>query len=328
MKFRDYYEVLGVDRDAGEDEIRKAFRKLARKHHPDVAADKAAAEEKFKEINEAYEVLGNSEKRAKYDALGRNWRHMGEFDPSGFPGGAGAGWQGAPAGGGFEFHFEGSGFSDFFENLFGGRARRGADPFGAGGWGGAARGDRGPLPGQDLEADILVSLHEAVHGSERTLTLKVPGAPGEAPRTRKVRFRIPSGVVEGQRIRLAGFGGPGRRGGRAGDLYLEVRLERHPDFRVRGHDLYYDLPLAPWEAVLGAVVPVRSLHGEVRLRIPPGTAAGTSLRVRGKGLPTGEDDRRGDLYAVVRITTPESITDDERRLWNDLAARSRFDPRK
>jgi len=330
MRFRDYYEVLGVGRDASEDEIRKAFRGLARKHHPDVAKDKENAEEKFKEINEAYEVLGNTEKRRKYDSLGENWRHMGDFDPSGFPGGGAAAERGT--GGGYGFHFEGSGFSDFFENLFGGRARErgGFDPFATAAQGRPERGRHpvGPLPGQDIEADILVTLHEAVHGSERVITLQSPGAPGEAARTRKVRFRIPSGVVEGQRIRLAGYGEPGRNGGRDGDLFLEARLERHPDFRVQGHDLYHELQLAPWEAVLGAVVPLRSLYGEVRLKIPAGTATGTRMRIRGKGLPTGDGDHKGDLYAVVEVVTPESISDEERKLWSDLAAGSNFDPRK
>lgn len=327
MRFRDYYEVLGVGREASEDEIRKAFRGLARKHHPDVAEDKSTAEEKFKEINEAYQVLGDTEKRRKYDALGENWRHMGDFDPGTSPGATGAAGRGSGGGEGTEFHFEGSGFSDFFENLFGGRARQqgGFHPFGPGGQG---RPGSGPLPGHDIEADILVTLHEAVHGSERVITLQSPGAPGEAPRSRKVRFRIPSGVLEGQRIRLAGYGGPGRNGGRDGDLFLDARLERHPDFRVQGHDLFYELLLAPWEAVLGGVVPVRSLYGEVRLKIPPDTASGTRMRIRDKGLPTGDGDLKGDLYAVVEVVTPESVTDEERRLWSDLAARSNFDPRK
>jgi curved DNA-binding protein len=336
MKFRDYYEVLGVSREATEHEIRKAFRKLARKYHPDVAEDQSTAEDKFKELNEAYEVLGNAEKRAKYDALGENWRHMGDFDPSGAPGGGGAAGGGRHAGGdgqGQEYHFEGAGFSDFFENFFGGSARRpaGFDPFGAGAGPGASFGaERGAhaIPGREIEADIMVTLHEAVHGSERTLTMKMPSVPGEAPQSRKVRFRVPSGVTEGQRIRLAGYGGPGHHGGRDGDLFLDVRLERHPDFRVQGHDLYCDLLLAPWEAVLGALVPVRTLYGEVQLKITPGTGAGTQLRVRGKGLPTGEGDAKGDLYAVVEVVTPETVTEDEQKLWSELADRSSFDPRK
>jgi curved DNA-binding protein len=326
MKFRDYYEVLGVSREASEDEIRKAFRKLARKYHPDVAEDKETAEDKFKELNEAYEVLGTAEKRAKYNALGENWRHMGDFDPAGGPRGGGpTGGAGYPGGEGqgYDYHFEGAGFSDFFENMFGGNARRqgGFDSFG-GGRGSVA------MPGQDISADIMVTLHEAVHGSERTLTMQMPGVPGETPQSRKIRFKIPSGVTEGQRIRLAGYGGPGHNGGRDGDLFLEVRLERHPDFRVQGHDLYYDLLLAPWEAVLGAVVPVRSLYGDVQLKVPPGTTIGTQLRVRGKGLPTGEGEAKGDLYALVQVVTPESIPEDEQKLWRELAERSSFDPRK
>ena len=334
MAKRDYYEVLGVTREGTEQEIRKAFRKLARKYHPDVAEDKSTAEDKFKELNEAYEVLGNAEKRAKFDALGENWRHMGDFDPAGGARGGGPTGGAAYAGGdgeGREFHFEGAGFSDFFENHFGGSARRqaGFDPFGAGP-GPAAPFGAGPgaIPGREVEADIMVTLHEAVHGSERSLTMRMPAVSGETPQSRKVRFRIPKGVTEGQRIRLAGYGGPGLNGGRDGDLFLEVRLERHPDFRVQGHDLYCDLSLAPWEAVLGARVPVRTLYGDVQVKIAPGTGAGTQLRVRGKGLPTGEGDAKGDLYAVVRVVTPETVPEDEQKLWGELADRSTFDPRK
>lgn len=328
MKFRDYYEVLGVSREATEHEIRKAFRKLARKYHPDVAEDKTTAEDKFKEINEAYEVLGTAEKRAKYDALGENWRHMGDFDPAGASRGGPKGGAGFGGGEGYgnDYQFEGAGFSDFFESYFGGGHRQagGFDPFGAG----AGQGEGMPaVPGRDIQADIMVTLHEAVHGSERTLSMQPPGGPGGTPQSRKIRFKVPKGVTEGQRIRLAGYGGPGYNGGRDGDLFLEVRLERHPDFRVQGHDLYYDLLLAPWEAVLGALVPVRTLYGEVQLKVAAGTTVGTHLRVRGKGLPTGEGETKGDLFAVVQVLTPEAVPDEEQKLWSELAAHSTFDPR-
>ncbi len=319
VKFRDYYETLGVPRNAAPDDIRKAFRKLARKYHPDVADDKVAAEEKFKEINEAYEVLGDAEKRKKYDALGENWRHGGEFNPPGGSGGGFGGFGAGQGGGGYDFHFDGTGFSDFFENLFGAsRSRGGGAGFGPGGRGGAAvRRDGG-----DIEAEILVSLEEVMHGSERTLSFRQP----EGERT--TRIRIPKGITEGQRIRCAGLGQPGMNGGKPGDLYLHVHLERHPFFRADEHDLYMELRLAPWEAVLGATVPVRNLHGgTVRIKVPPHTDSGTEFRLAGKGLPKGKSGTFGDLYAVADIVTPETISEDERKLWQALADGSSFEPR-
>ncbi|MEM8955831.1 MAG: DnaJ C-terminal domain-containing protein [Verrucomicrobiota bacterium] len=338
VKFRDYYEVLGVPRTASDDDIRKAFRKLARKYHPDVAEDKSSAEEKFKEVNEAYEVLSDAENRKKYDALGENWKHMGDFDPSAtYSSGPGAGPSPGydPSGGQYyystggdpgnvEFHFDGAGFSDFFENFFGSRSRQRTrtDPFSY------SEATDIPFPGQDIEADILVTLQEAVNGSTRTLTLKQPAGPGETEKTKTARVKIPKGVVEGQRIRLTGLGGQGHNGGNNGDLYLRVRFERHPDFRVMGHELHYDLTLAPWEAVLGATIPIRTLHGEIRLKIPPGTTAGTRMRLRGNGLPTGTNGDLGDLFAVITIATPESVSEKEKKLWSELAQTSSFNPRR
>ncbi len=317
MKFKDYYEVLGVGRSANQGEIRAAFRKLARKYHPDVAADKTTAEEKFKELNEAYEVLSDPEKRKKYDALGHDWQQMADA-PSHGAGGFdfGAGGQG--------YHFEGTGFSDFFENFFGsqgggfggGAARRG------GGFPGA-----GPRAGRDIESEILVSLDEVMHGSERTLALSAANAP-TARRT--VRIRIPMGVSEGQLIRAAGLGQPGTHGGPPGDLFLRVRLERHPDFRIDGHDVVFDLPLAPWEAVLGATVVVHTPHGASKVKIPAGTVSGTQLRLSGKGLPVtdGPGGRAfGDFFACVDILTPPEVSPAERRHWEALAEISPFNPR-
>ncbi len=315
VEFKDYYEVLGVSRDADQDTIRKSFRKLARKYHPDTAEDKASAEEKFKEINEAYEVLGDAAKRKKYDALGPNWQHGAEFRPP--PGGGYGGFSGGMEG--TEFSFNGTGFSDFFETFFGGRrARGGGDPFG-GSYGGASRTRKG----RDIETDILVTLDEVMGGSVRTLSLQ------QADGTSKTaRVKVPVGVEEGQMIRCAGLGGPGAGGGANGDLFLKVRLERHPDFRVDGSDLIYDLELAPWEAVLGAKVPVRTLHGSLSLKIPEGIATGTELRLRGKGLAKGSRGEFGDLYAVAKIVVPESVGSAERELWEKLRDASKFRPRE
>ncbi|MEI6535068.1 MAG: J domain-containing protein [Verrucomicrobiaceae bacterium] len=320
VKFKDYYETLGVPRSATPDEIKKAFRKLARIHHPDVATNKAVAEEKFKEINEAYEVLGDPEKRRRYDEMGPNWQGGGDTQAThgGFqrrhPGSRDAG---------ASFEFDGTGFSDFFETYFSGRrdgfgsARRKA---------GHADEEAFARRGQDVEADILVTLEEALHGSQRKVTLRRPADNGSMDRTDTYQVRIPAGVHEGQRIRLGGQGGPGLGGGSAGDLYLRVRLARHPEFSVQDSDLYHDLDLAPWEAVLGIQAKVPALDGATTLRVPPGTLAGSRLRLRGLGLPRA-DKSRGDLYANVRIQTPATVSPEEKALWEQLAAISKFNPK-
>jgi len=322
VKFQDYYETLGVARTASAEEIKQAFRKLARIHHPDVAKNKAAGEAKFKEINEAYEVLSDPAKRRRYDELGANWQEGGR-GPSA-PRGGNRG-RTRPSQGESDFEFGGTGFSDFFESFFGGgREGFGSSRRAPGQMDGA--GDGFAYQGQDVEADLLVTLEEALRGSQRKVTLRRPGGNGSIERTDTYNVRIPPGVHEGQRIRLAGQGGAGHGGGPAGDLYLWVRLARHPDFSVQGADLYYDLDLAPWEAVLGVQVKIPALDGPTSLRVPPGTAAGTQLRLRGLGLPR-EDGTRGDLYATARIRTPVSVTAEERALWEKLARTSKFKPR-
>jgi curved DNA-binding protein len=319
-QFRDYYETLGVSKTATADEIRTAYRKLARKYHPDVAKDKKAGEEKFKEINEAYEVLSDPEKRKKYDRLGAAWK-SGEF--AGAPGGAGRtpeGWSfhQEPFDEGTEFHFGGTGFSDFFEQYFGTRRSYGGAPdfdFGQ-----ETRETRGRARKRDVEADMLVSLPEALHGATRTITLQRPAPAGRPPKTETYRVKIPAGIREGQRIRLAGQGENG------GDLFLRVNFQKHPDFRWQDADLYYDLELAPWEAVLGTTVEIPTLDGHAKLKIPEGTVNGKTFRLANLGLP-GSDGKRGDLYAVVRIEVPAKAEPTERRLWEDLAKVSKFNPR-
>jgi curved DNA-binding protein len=322
MKFQDYYETLGVARAASSEQIKQAFRKLARRYHPDVAKNKVAGEAKFKEINEAYEVLGDPEKRRRYDELGAEWQEGGRG-----PAGPAAGNRGrTPAPGNeSDFEFGGTGFSDFFESFFGsGRAGFGSRRQSAARTGGAE--DALAYEGQDVEADLLVTLEEALRGSLRKVTLRRPGGDGNADRTDTYKVRIPPGVREGQRIRLAGQGGTGLGGGSAGDLYLRVRLARHPYFSVQAADLHCDLDLAPWEAVLGAQTKIPTLDGATSLRVPPGTAAGRQLRLRGLGLPR-EDGTRGDLYATVRIRTPVTVSAAERALWEQLARVSTFKPR-
>ena len=313
VQFRDYYETLGVPKTASEDDIRSAFRKLARKYHPDVAKDKKTAEEKFKEINEAYEVLGDPEKRKKYDQLGADWNRPGGFQPP-------PGWQqqqGQQPGGGFyqwgggdggvQFEFDGTGFSDFFEAFFGGG--RGRSAFG--GFGGRqATAERGA----DVEADIMVTLEEALHGSTRTVSLRRAGS----DKVENYQVKIPRGVHEGQRIRLRGQGEAGARGGKSGDLFLRVRLARHPDFSVEGSDLIHEVKIEPWQAVLGTGLLVPTLEGKVRLKIPAGTQGAQRFRLRERGLP-GVSGKRGDLYVVAQINVPKKLTESEKEIWRELA---------
>lgn len=327
VQFEDYYKVLGVSRDASQDEIRTEFRKLARKYHPDVSKDKEAGEEKFKQINEAYEVLGDAKKRKKYDRLGKNWEHGQDFSDFGGAGGAGAGnpFGGAGGGGSQSFHFDGStGFSDFFESMFGQRTTGGgADPFG-GAYGQAAHSSR-PAKGADIEADLLVTLDEVMNGASRQLQLNRPDETGESKKS-TIRVTIPKGVGQGQNIRLSGLGQPGHHGGPAGDLYLKARLARHPEYHLRGSDLIHDLKLAPWEAALGAELPVPTPHGKVKLKIPAGTQPDTEMRLRGKGLAKGADDH-GDLYIAIDVITPSDLRDEAKEKWQALADASDFDPR-
>lgn len=315
MKFRDYYQVLAVARDASQAEIRKAFRRLARKYHPDVAKDKSTAEEQFKEINEAYEVLGDPEKRKKYDALGQDWESV-EQGASGFPGASG-----------YDHHFNGTGFSDFFEQMFGSGGYSQAADFPGFRYSPKGKGPPVPMAGQDTHADILVSLDEVIHGTKRSLSLRQINRETGVSELKKSRIRIPKGVSEGQMIRCAGLGEPGFNGGPPGDLFLRVRLEKHPVFRVADSNLYSDLPLAPWEAVLGTVAIVPTPDGDVRIKVPPMTSNGTELRIKGKGLVQGDHATRGDLYAVVQITSPTSVSEKETKLWKKLAAASSFNPR-
>ncbi|HXG46401.1 MAG TPA: DnaJ domain-containing protein, partial [Methylomirabilota bacterium] len=270
VEFKDYYQILGVARTASDDEIKKAFRKLAREYHPDVARDKKKAEEKFKEINEAYEVLSDPEKRKKYDALGANWKQGAEFrPPPGWEGFGGREFRGGRGrAGGFEFQFGGTGFSDFFEQIFGAAGRSAAN----GGFDTTGTSERG----RDIEGDIMVTLEEALHGSIRSVSIRsavvcdtchgtgelrtriCPDCEGAGQRveTKTHQVKIPAGVIEGQRLRLGGKGEAGVGRGAPGDLFLRVKLARHPDFQVEGRNLFTEVALAPWEAVLGAEVAI------------------------------------------------------------------------
>jgi len=314
MKFKDYYAVLGVERSASADEIKKAYKKLAHKFHPDVSKE-PKAEERFKEISEAYQTLKDAEKRAAYDRLGSNYQSGQEFTPppdwqEQFRRGAGAANEGG------SFSFDDIDLSDLFAGMSRG-ARRGR-----------AGGDM-KIPGADYEVAVHLTLEDAMNGTQVDLDLAMPeydaeGRLRQVPR--RITARIPKGATNGQRLRLRGQGGKGANGGPNGDLYLDIVLHPHRLFRVDGHDLYLDLPLAPWEAALGATVEVPTLSGAVNLKIPAGTAAGRRLRLAKKGLPKPAGGE-GDLYAVVQIVNPTVLDERERELFGQLAAHSKFDPR-
>jgi len=306
MKYKDYYSVMGLDRKASDEEIRKAYRKLARKYHPDVSKE-PGAEEKFKELGEAYETLKDPEKRAAYDQLGSH-RPGQDFRPP-------PGWEKQFGGG--EFSFEDIDLGDLFAGLAAGRHR-----------GGRGAGNV-RMPGQDYEVTAHISLEDAFRGAEVDLELAVPehDQRGFVHRERRAfKARIPKGATDGQRLRLPGKGGKGLNGGRDGDLYLNIALHPHRLFRVSGHDLFIDLPLAPWEAVLGATVQVPTLGGPVRLNVPAGSRAGQQLRLAGRGLPKPRGGE-GDLFAIVQIAVPSAAGEREQALYRQLADASTFNPR-
>ena len=307
---RDYYEVLGVPRTADRDEIQRAYRSLARRYHPDVNKD-PAAEERFKEINDAFSVLSDPEQRARYDRFGEDFRKIPEDWEERVAAGAGAGsgFRGSPGGGPrvryttTGFGDEGVDFEDLFGSFFGGAGRM-------------------RTPGADQEAELPLSVEEAYRGGRRTVTLAGPSGP------RSYQVDVPRGVTDGQRIRLAGEGGRGSGDAPAGDLYLRVRILPHPVFRVEGRDVHVQLPVTPWEAALGATVPVPTPSGTTaKVTVPAGSSSGRRLRLRGEGMPNprGAD---GDLYAELRITVPPRLSDRERELFEELAAVSSFDPRR
>ena len=309
MEFKDYYQIMGVKRDATQDEIKRAYRKLARKYHPDVSKE-PDAERRFKEVGEAYEVLKDPEKRAAYDQLGANWKAGQEFRPP-------PEWNQ-----GFEFHgggFTGADaaqFSDFFESLFG----RGFAP-----------GSRGReafhARGEDAYAKVLIDLDDAYHGATRTLTLKSTElGPDGRPRVkaRTLNVRIPKGVHQGQHIRLVGQGDPGIGQGKPGDLYLEIEFRPHPLYHAEGRDVFVDLPVAPWELALGATVKAPTPNGAVDLKVPSGSAAGRKLRLKGRGIP---GNPAGDLYVVLRVVLPPADSEAAKQAYQEMKRTLNFNPR-
>jgi curved DNA-binding protein len=307
VEYRDYYKTLGVSREATIDEIKKAYRKLARKYHPDVSKE-PDAEARMREVNEAYAVLSDAEKRAAYDQLGRGFRPGEEFRPP-------PGWDA-----GFEFSgpgfsgAEAADFSDFFSELFG--RMRGAP-------GGAFR-----MRGEDHHAKILLDVEDAYAGAVRQIALRVPkiDAQGRVTlETRTLSVKVPKGIHAGQIIRLAGQGAPGMGQAKAGDLLLEVHFRPHARYRVDGRDLHVALPVAPWEAALGAVVPVDVPDGRLQVRIPAGAQSGRVLRVRGRGIP---GDPPGNLLLEIQVVLPEATTPKAKEVYETMARELAFDPRR
>ncbi len=300
MKYKDYYKTLGVERKASDEEIKKAYRKLARKYHPDVSKE-PNAKERFQEVSEAYETLRDKEKRAAYDNLGSGFRPGQDFRPP-------PDWFDRFGGGGQAEDLHGIDLGELFESmgLFGRAQRR---P-------GAGFGRKAAIPGEDYEVTVRLTLQEAAEGTERSVQLDGRG----------FTARIPRGSTDGQRLRLRGKGGPGVNGGPAGDLYLQIALEPHPLYRVSGHDLDVELPVAPWEAALGAQVEVPTLGGRVTMKVPPGSRTGQKMRIAGKGLPK-PGGGAGDLYAVINIAVPATLTEKEKALFEQLRDASGFNPR-
>ena len=311
MEYKDYYEIMGVSRDATQDAIKRAHRKLARKYHPDVSKEHDA-EAHFKEAGEAYEVLKDPEKRAAYDRLGRQWKAGQEFRPP-------PDWDAG-------FEFRGGGYtaagagvhSSFFEELFGQASARPS---------GAAGGRAFRMRGEDLHARVSIDLEDNFGGATRSISLRVPELTEDGrvtARDRTLSVRIPKGIRPGQQIRLAGQGGPGFGGAESGDLYLEVEFRDHPLYSVQGADIYLDLPVAPWEAALGASIEAPTPSGVVDLKIPPNSMQGRKLRLKGRGL-TGKQP--GDLYVILQVALPPADSDAAKTLYRQMEDQLGFNPR-
>ncbi|MDY7031773.1 MAG: J domain-containing protein [Thermodesulfobacteriota bacterium] len=324
IQYKDYYDILGVKRDSSEKDIKNAYRKLARKYHPDVNPGDKQAEEKFKEINEAYEVLGDSEKKAKYDRLGANWQAGADFTPP-------PGWEGVHVRTGNFGDFGGmGGFSDFFSSLFG------QGPMGGFSQRRPSRGRK--ARGSNIDAELTITLEEAFHGGKRSITLQKQeqciscggtgiqdkkgciacNGMGLVIRPRQLDIKIPAGVKNGSKIRLAGQGEEGFGGGPPGDIYLHIQLESHPHFTVLDSDVQIELPVLSWEAILGAEVEVLTLKGYVKMKIPPGTQSGQRLRLKGLGL-SKKGGEKGDQYVKIIIIVPKAISEKEKNLYGELA---------
>lgn len=317
VDYKDYYQILGVEKKATADEIKKAYRKLARKYHPDANANNPEAEEKFKEIGEAYAVLKDHQKRQRYDQLGSNWK---QYANAGRPGG-GQSYSSYDFGGrGFNFENMGGGFSDFFEMFFGSTSNQRSSNFNFGQnfGGGGARVQKG----QDLQSSLEISLREAHSGTRRSVRLQREG------RTRTVDVKIPAGIKDGGRIRLSGEGAPGPGGGPGGDLYLTVNIARHDLFERKGDDLYMEMPVTVKEAYSGGKIDVPTFDGRVDVKLPAKTQSGRTLRLKGKGMPVLKGKGQGDLYMKTKIVFPEKLDRKKRKQFEEFLKGYNENPRE
>lgn len=303
VEYKDYYQTLGVEKNASADDIKKAYRKLVRKYHPDVSKE-SDAEKRTKELNEAYDVLGDAEKRSAYDELGRGHRHGQPFEPP-------PDW-----GAGYDFGGGGADAEGFFSDLFAHAGRRGQ-----------RGGAQFKMRGDDVHASITIPLHDAYHGASRTVTMRAPERDAQGRvvmRERSLSVNIPKGVVPGQQLRLAGQGHPGVNGGANGDLFLEIQLQPDPRYRVEGRDVYENVPVAPWEAALGAQIDVPTPSGQVQVTVPAGSQSGRKLRLKGRGIP---GHPAGDLYLILDLVLPPAKDDRARELYQQMARDMAFNPR-
>lgn len=321
VKYKDYYKILGVNKNASQDDIKKAFRKLARKYHPDANPNNPEAEEKFKEIGEAYEVLGNAQNRSKYDQLGANWKQYSRAG-AGWPGGGGRTYTYDFGGRGFSFDDLGSGFSDFFEMFFG----RGADDrfssYSSGAGSQFGRNTRtGMQKGQDIQSELEITLKEAYAGTQRSLKLQKEG------KVRTVNVKIPRGIKGGGKIRLAGEGSSSPVGGQAGDLYLVINIAKHNFFTRKADDLYCEIPVTIKEAYYGSKVDVPTFDGKIMVKVPPKTQGGRTLRLKGKGMPKLKGSGNGNLYIKIMIVLPERLSGEQKKNFEEFTKNMDENPR-
>jgi len=322
VEYKDYYKILGVNKNASQDEIKKAFRRLARKYHPDANPNDSKSEEKFKEVGEAYEVLKDSQKRSRYDQLGANWKQYSHAGAD-WPGGGGRTYTYNFGGRGFNFEDLGSGFSDFFETFFG---RGSDDRFSGFDPGFSTQFDRGTRTnmqkGQDMQSELSITLREAYSGTQRSLKLQREG------KTRTVNVKIPKGIKDGGKIRVAGEGAKSPVGGPAGDLYLVINIAPHNFFTRKGDDLYCEVPVTIKEAFYGAKIDIPTFSGKIMVKVPPKTQGGKTLRLKGKGIPKLRSSAFGDLYAKIKLILPEKLNSEQKRHFEEFARSYDENPRE
>ncbi len=323
VEYKDYYKVLGVNKSASQDEIKKAYRKLARKYHPDANPNDPKAEEKFKDIGEAYEVLKDPQKRSRYDQLGANWKQYAGAGP-GWPGGGGRTYTYDSGGKGFNFEDLGGGFSDFFEMFFGRGANDRSSGFGSDFSSQFGRGTRttGLQKGQDMQSSLSITLREAYSGTQRSLRLQKNG------KIRTINVKIPGGIKDDGKIRVAGEGVASQAGGKSGDLYLIVKITPDNFFTRKEDDLYCEVPVTIKEAFYGSKIDIPTFNGKVIVKVPPKTQGGKTLRLKGKGMPKLKSSGFGDLYAKIKLVLPEKLTSEQKKHFDEFASSYDENPRK